>query len=57
MGKDGRITCPKCGRDLGPIQPLPGTLTLCKACRLWVNNENKETATRALTELAGPSRG
>lgn len=41
MGKDGRITCPKCGRDLGPIQPLPDTLTKCVKCKLWVDNQGQ----------------
>jgi len=54
MSDDERIICPKCGRDLGPKQPLPHTLTLCKACHLWVNNEGKEQGHRG--GFTGPSR-
>jgi len=57
MSNDERIICPKCGRDLGPIQPLEHTLTLCKACRLWVNNGGKEQGHRgAPWGFTGPSR-
>lgn len=40
MANDGddRVICPKCGADLGPEQPLKGTLTGCRRCHLWVNN-------------------
>lgn len=31
-----RITCPKCGRDLGPVQPLPSTEVRCLVCKRWV---------------------
>jgi len=39
--KRDRITCPECGNDLGPRQPLPRTLTLCKRCNLWVDNQGR----------------
>jgi len=42
MDNDERIICPKCGRDLGPIQPLEHSLTKCLKCKIWVNNEGKE---------------
>lgn len=42
MDNDERIICPKCGRDLGPIQPLEHSLTKCIKCKIWVNNEGKE---------------
>lgn len=51
---DQDIVCPKCGTYLGPKQPLPHTLTLCKACHLWVNNEGKEQGHRG--GFTGPSR-
>ena len=35
--KNKRVTCPKCGNDLGPKQKQ-GTLTGCRKCRVWVNN-------------------
>jgi len=31
-----RITCPKCGKDLGPVQPLPDTKVICPKCKKWV---------------------
>jgi len=36
--KNKRVTCPKCGDDLGPAQPFMSTLTGCRRCRVWVNN-------------------
>ncbi len=36
--KSKRVTCPICGDDLGPRQPLQSTLTGCRRCRVWVNN-------------------
>ena len=38
MKNDGRVICPKCGNDLGPVQPLQNTLTGCRKCHIWVNN-------------------
>jgi DNA-directed RNA polymerase subunit M/transcription elongation factor TFIIS len=38
MKNDGRVICPKCGNDLGPVQPLQNTLTGCRKCRVWVSN-------------------
>lgn len=35
---NARVICPKCGDDLGPQQPLKGTLTGCRKCHIWVNN-------------------
>jgi len=54
-----RITCPTCGRDLGPVQPLSHTLTLCRHCGLWVDNEGRpqprhvsEIIPKVMAELA-----
>ncbi|HQA36696.1 MAG TPA: hypothetical protein PKY47_04940 [Acetomicrobium sp.] len=45
MSKDGeRIICPKCGSDLGPIQPLRHSLAKCLKCKLWVNNQSQESS-------------
>ncbi len=41
MKNNGRVTCPVCGADLGPVQPLIGTLTGCRKCRVWVNSEGE----------------
>lgn len=38
----GRVICEKCGHDLGPVQPLPDTLTFCRICRTWVGNDGRE---------------
>ena len=38
MKTNARVVCPKCGADLGPVQPLIGTLTGCRRCHVWVNN-------------------
>ena len=38
---DGRVICPKCGADLGPEQPLKGTLTGCRHCHLWITNKGE----------------
>jgi len=38
-----RITCPKCGRDLGPVQPLPSTEVRCLVCKRWVKAWKPET--------------
>lgn len=32
-----RIYCPKCGKDLGPVQPLPDTKVKCPKCKKWVS--------------------
>ena len=37
-----RIFCPKCGRDLGPAQPLPSAETKCPFCRVWVKASETE---------------
>ncbi len=37
----GRIICERCGRDLGPTQPLPHTLAFCRHCGIWIDNEGK----------------
>ena len=37
----GRIICERCGRDLGPTQPLPHTLAFCRHCGVWVNSEGQ----------------
>ncbi len=59
MMKRDRITCPECKRDLGPKQPLPHTLTLCKHCGLWIDNEGRaqprhvgEIIPKVMAELA-----
>ena len=38
----GRVICETCGQDLGPVQPLPETLTFCATCRTWVGNDGRE---------------
>lgn len=38
----GRLICEKCGGDLGPKQPLKGTLTFCGICQKWIGNDGKE---------------
>jgi len=49
---DAGITCPICGDYLGPRQPLPHTLTLCRRCHVWVTNDGRE-AERHM-QAAGP---
>jgi len=58
-----RITCPNCGRDLGPSQPLPHTLAFCKVCHLWVDNRGRpqprhvsEVIPKVMAELAAKRR-
>ena len=46
-----RVVCPKCGADLGPVQPLIGTLTGCRKCHVWVNNAGDRRA--GTPEFAG----
>ena len=38
----GRVICEHCGHDLGPVQPLPETLTFCVTCQKWVGNDGRE---------------
>ncbi len=39
-----RLSCPKCGNDLGLKQPLSSAAVLCPKCRKWIeayeNSEN-----------------
>ena len=36
MVKTDRVFCPQCGKDLGPVQPLPSTKVKCPKCNKWV---------------------
>lgn len=38
--KNKRVTCPKCGDDLGPRQ-THSTLTGCRRCRVWVDSKGE----------------
>lgn len=31
-----RALCPECGRDLGPVQPLPSAKVKCPKCKKWM---------------------
>jgi len=41
MKNDARVVCPRCGSDLGPVQPHKNTLTGCRRCHVWVTNQGE----------------